>query len=69
MCFLSFNFSEEITIDWDKVYFLVVKLNFFAILGFLYESFHLNVLVFLENLPHLLSGKDEIFLFLKPVFK
>jgi hypothetical protein len=67
--FLSFNFSKEITVNRDEVYLLVVEFDFFAITGFLYKSFDFKVLIFLENLPHLLSGKDEIFLFLKPLLE
>ena len=67
--FLSFNLTEEFSVNRNEVYMLVVKLYFFTILGFLYESFNLNVLVFLENLPHLLSGVNEVFLLLKPLFE
>ncbi len=67
MRFLSFNFSQEISINRDKVDFLVVIFNLAAVMGFLWESLDFNMVVFLEQLPHFLSGKDKILLLLKSV--
>lgn len=67
--FLSFDFSKEVSINGDKVHFLVVKLDLFAVMGFLYKALNFNVIVFLEYLPHFLCYKNVVFLLLKSVLE
>ena len=64
---LSFDFSQEVSINGQEVDFLVVGFNLATVLGFLCVSLDFDVVVFLEQLPDFFSGEDEIFLLLESV--